>query len=119
MIMKYSEIFKYLDFIKVDNEKNFMTKYINFLILDHCINCCEYIKDIKEKESTFSYLKEYISKQIIILQKDQKDIKNISLKKEDFTFLSDYVFDLFEYKFNQIKRNKKNYLKAYLILISN
>jgi len=119
MIIKNSKIIEFLAYIKVDLEKNFISKYTNFLIIDHCINLCEFIEDIKEQKDTVSYLKNSINQQIAILQKDKNEIKNISLNEKDFNFLDKDIFNIFEYKFNQLKINKENYLNSYLNLICN
>jgi hypothetical protein len=113
-MIKNSTVLKYIGYIKVHKEDDFILKYVNFLILDHCIFLCEDIKDVEEKESTLLYLKDCIKKQIALLQKDTNEIKDIFLQKEDFNFLDQNIFELFEYKFNALKEIKENYLIAYL-----
>ena len=116
-MIKNSLVLKYVAYIKVHKEDDFMLKYVNFLILDYCIDLCEFIQDLQEKENTILYLKNSIKKQIEVLLKDTNKIKNISLQKEDFQFLDKYVFKTFEYKFNKLKEIKENYLIAYLNVI--
>ena len=119
MIIKNSEIINYYAHIKVHKEDDFIWKYMNFLIIDHCIFLCENLKDVEEKESSLLYLKNSIKEQIHLLQKDTNEIKNIFLQKEDFNFLDQNIFELFEYKFNSLKAIKENYLIAYLDMLSN
>lgn len=116
MLIKNVEILKYLDLIQVDLESNFITKYINFLLLDQALNVCESIVDIDEKEDATFYIKNALKEQVSVVQKDKNDIKNIFLQKESLTYLNDHTFELFKYKFNQLKKSKENYLNSYLLL---
>lgn len=116
-MIKNPEVLKHIAYLKIDNEHNFTLKYVNFFIIDYCIDLCESIQDLQEKENTILYLKNSIKKQIEVLLKDTNKIKNISLQKEDFQFLDKYVFKTFEYKFNKLKEIKENYLIAYLNVI--
>lgn len=119
MLIKNVQVLKYLDLIQVDSESNFITKYINFLLLDQTLNVCEYIVDIDEKEDATFYIKNTLKQQVLLVQKDKNDIKNIFLQKESLKYLDDYTFELFEYKFNELKKSKENYLKSYLLLLLN
>ena len=119
MLIKNVQVLKYLDLIQVDSESNFITKYINFLLLDQALNVCEYIVDIDEKEDATFYIKNTLKQQVLLVQKDKNDIKNIFLQKESLKYLDDYTFELFEYKFNELKKSKENYLKSYLLLLLN
>lgn len=116
MLIKNVEILKYLNLIRVDLESNFITKYINFLLIDQAFTICDFIVDIDEKENTSFYIKNILKEQILVLQKDKNQIKNIVLQKESLKHLDDDTFQLFEYKFNQMKKSKQNYLKSYLFL---
>lgn len=113
-MIKNTEILNRIALIKVDNKNTLISKYLNFLILDDCLMLSEYIQDKVEKLETLDILKNNIKQNIYILQKDKNDIKNLVLNKEYLHFLDQNIFDLFEYKFNQIKKNKANYFKSYL-----
>ena len=117
MLIKNIQVLKYLDLIQVDSESNFITKYVNFLLLDQAMNACESIVDIYEKEEATFYIEKALKEQVSVIQKDKNDIKNIFLQKESLPYLDEYTFELFEYKFNQLKKSKENYLKSYLLLL--
>jgi hypothetical protein len=123
MIIKNERILDYMSHLKVDVESNFLSKYINFLILDHCLNFAESLKIIEFiDDETILYLKNFLKDQISVLQKDKNDLDLVFLEKKHFNFLDKdkdkYMFNVFEYKFREIKQNKENYLNSYLELIS-
>lgn len=113
------KILKNLNFIKVDIESNFLSKYINFLLLDDCLRLSFKIEDKKEKEYTEKFLIEHIKENINLLQKDKdkNKIQNISLDRKDLHYLDDYTFRSFEYKLSEIKKNNLAFLDSYLKLI--
>lgn len=115
------KILKNLNFIKIDIESNFLSKYINFLLLDDCLRLSSEIEDKKEKEYTEKFLIEHIKENINLLQKDKdKDknkIQNISLDRKNLHYLDDYTFRSFEYKLSEIKKNNSAFLDSYLKLI--
>jgi hypothetical protein len=122
MIIKNERILGYLSHLKVDVESNFLSKYINFFILDHCLNFAESLKIIESiDDETILYLKNFLKDQISVLQKDKNDLDLVFLEKKHFNFLDKdkdkYLFNVFEYKFREIKQNKENYLNSYLELI--
>ena len=119
MLIKNVKVLKYLDLIQVDLESNFITKYINFLLLDQALNVCKFIVDIDEKEDATFYIKNALKEQLLVLQKDKNKIKNIFLQKESLKYLDKYTFELFEYKFNELKKSKKKYLNSYFFLLLN
>lgn len=118
-MIKNSEILKYIGLLKVDDDVDSISQYINFLLIDHCIDLCEFIQDAQEKENSISYLTDAIKSIISALQRNTNKITEISLQKEDFQFIDQNVFTTFKYKFKELTKNKEDFLRAYLNAVCN